>query len=124
MDVPGAISQSGLRTNISVGIQYLASWLAGTGAAGINNLMEDVATAEISRSQVWQWAHHGASTEDGTVITESLVRQMAGQVVSQLEENGYPFSEQLHPARKVFEEVALGERFVDFLTLSAYELIN
>lgn len=115
---------SGVRTNISVGIQYLAAWLSGTGAAAIENLMEDVATAEISRSQIWQWVRHGKETTDGTPITESLIRTAAGEVVAELEAAGYPNVEQLHAARKTFEDVALGETFVDFLTLSAYELIN
>ena len=66
LDFPGEVTMDGVRTNVSIGIQYLATWLAGTGAAAINNLMEDVATAEISRSQVWQWVHHGVSTSDGS----------------------------------------------------------
>jgi malate synthase len=124
LDFPGEVTMSGVRTNISVGIQYLAAWLSGTGAAAIENLMEDVATAEISRSQIWQWVRHGKETTDGTPITESLIRTAAGEVVAELEAAGYPNVEQLHAARKTFEDVALGETFVDFLTLSAYELIN
>ena len=124
LDFPGTVTMAGLETNVSVGIQYLASWLSGVGAAGINNLMEDVATAEISRSQIWQWVRHGVGTEDGTAITESLVRSMAESTVDRLEADGHPHTEQLHTARKLFEEVALGEHFVDFLTLPAYELIN
>ncbi len=124
LDFPGSITMEGIKTNVSVGIQYLASWLSGSGAAAINNLMEDVATAEISRSQIWQWVHHQSSTSDGTIVTEALVRAIAGDTVARLEVEGYPFPEQLHAARKVFEEVALNEEFVDFLTLSAYEMIN
>jgi malate synthase len=124
LDFPGTVTRAGLETNVSVGIQYIASWLAGVGAAGINNLMEDVATAEISRSQVWQWVRHGVTTDDGTPITESLVRSIAGEVLHRLEMAEHPHSEQLATARKLFEEVALGESFVDFLTLSAYEHIN
>jgi malate synthase len=123
-DVPGEITLDGVTTNISVGIQYLAAWLSGSGAAAIDNLMEDVATAEICRSQVWQWVHHNLRTADGTVITESLVRSIAGDIVSDLEASGHPLSQHLTDARKVFEEVALDEDFVDFLTLPAYELIN
>lgn len=123
LDFPGEITIDGVRTNISVGIRYLASWLAGIGAAAIHNLMEDVATAEISRSQIWQWVHHGVITSDGTPVTEALVRSITGEVVAELGD-GYPYAEQLQSARKVFEEVALSETFVDFLTLSAYELIN
>src|SRR5204863_7374268 len=74
--IPGAtITDAGLRTNVSVGIQYIASWLRGTGAAAINNLMEDAATAEISRSQVWQWVHHGVKLAEGQTVTRELVEQ-------------------------------------------------
>jgi malate synthase len=124
LDFPGTVTGQGLEVNVSVGIQYIASWLAGTGAAGINNLMEDVATAEISRSQIWQWVRHGVRTEDGSQVTESMVRALAGDVVHRLETGGHPHSEQLPTARKIFEEVALGEHFVEFLTLPAYEYLN
>jgi malate synthase len=110
---------SGVRTNVSVGIRYLTAWLGGTGAAAIDNLMEDVATAEISRSQIWQWVHHRTRTKEGVIIDEALIRALGDEVVAEPTP-----SEHVHAARKVFEEVALGEEFVDFLTLSAYELIN
>ena len=124
LDFPGSVTGDGLRTNVSVGIQYLAAWLSAVGAVAIDNLMEDVATAEISRSQIWQWVKHKTLTDDGTTITETLVRQVVGEIVEQLEVEGHPYSEQMQTARKVFEEVALSEHFVDFLTLPAYELIN
>jgi malate synthase len=124
LDFVGEVTMDGVRTNVSVGIQYLASWLSGVGAAGINNLMEDVATAEISRSQIWQWVHHGVEASDGTPVTEHLVRSIAGDIVTELEAANHPFSKKLEAARKVFEEVALSDEFVDFLTLPAYELIN
>ncbi len=124
LDFPGDVTIDGVLTNVSVGIRYLASWLTGTGAVAINNLMEYVATAEISRSQIWQWVHHGIITSDGTPVTEELVRSIGGEVVRQIEEEGHPHPGQLEAARKVFEEVALDESFVDFLTLPAYELIN
>jgi malate synthase len=124
LEFPGTVTIAGIETNVSVGIQYIASWLSGTGAAGINNLMEDVATAEISRSQIWQWVHHRVHTDDGTAVTESLIRSMAEAAVDQMEAQGHPHAEQLQTARKLFEEVALGEQFVEFLTLSAYELIS
>src|SRR5262249_22629548 len=73
--VPGGeVTEAGLRTNVSVGIQYLESWLRGVGAAAIFNLMEDAATAEISRSQVWQWVHHGVHLKEGPQVTPQLVR--------------------------------------------------
>ena len=124
VDFPGTVTLDGVRANVSVGIRYLAAWLTGTGAVAIDDLMEDVATAEISRSQIWQWVHHGMSTDGGTLVTESLVRSLANDIVSELEDSGYPEIEHLHTARKVFEEVALSDDFVDFLTLPAYELID
>jgi malate synthase len=124
LDFPGAVTTPGLETNVSVGIRYLAAWLSGTGAAAIDNLMEDVATAEISRSQIWQWLRHDVSTDDGEPITEDRVRAMAATLVESLEEGDHPHRERLGAARKVFEDVALGDHFVEFLTLSAYELIN
>jgi malate synthase len=124
VDFPGTVTLDGVRANVSVGIRYLAAWLTGTGAVAIDDLMEDVATAEISRSQIWQWVHHGMSTDGGTLVTESLVRSLANDIVSELEESGYPDIEHLHTARKVFEEVALSDDFVEFLTLPAYELID
>ncbi len=124
LDFPGEVTMVGVRTNVSVGIRYLAAWLSGFGAAAIDNLMEDVATAEISRSQIWQWVHHGVMTSDGVTVTESLIRSLAGEIVSELEAGGDPTRDQLHSARKVFEEVALSDEFVDFLTLTAYEYIN
>jgi malate synthase len=122
MDFPGEVTDAGVRANVSVGIRYLASWLAGTGAAAIDNLMEDVATAEISRSQIWQWVYHGVRTTEGTIVDEALVRDLAAAVVLGLE-GEWPAAH-IHTARKVFEEVALGDEFVDFLTLPAYQLIN
>jgi malate synthase len=106
---PGEVTEEGLRMNVSVGIQYIASWLRGTGAAAINNLMEDAATAEISRSQVWQWLHHGRFDREHVrmVIDEELAK--------------VPAQERLDEAREIFETVALADDFVDFLTLPAYE---
>ncbi len=124
LDVPGGVTSTGLEANVSVGIRYLASWLSGTGAAAIDNLMEDVATAEISRSQIWQWVRHGVETENGEPITEARVRSLAGSLVGQLEDAEHPYRGQLSAARETFEEVALSESFVEFLTLPAYELIN
>jgi malate synthase len=103
-DVPGGeITAEGLRTNVSVGVRYLAAWLAGTGAAAIDNLMEDAATAEISRSQVWQWVRAGRFTADDV---RREVDALRGE----------------HPeACEVFEQVALSDELVEFLTLAAYD---
>jgi malate synthase len=124
LDFPGTVTFDGVRANVEVGILYIASWLSGTGAAAIHNLMEDVATAEISRSQIWQWVRHGVSTVDGKVLTEALVRNLVRDVVDGLEANDHPNIDHVHAARKIFEDVALSSEFVEFLTLPAYELIN
>src|SRR5579875_629301 len=119
----GGITEQGLETNIDVGIRYIASWLSGTGAAAIHDLMEDAATAEISRAQVWQWIHHRISlTPGGAVVTSELVRQRADKAIAELTDAGYD-PQLLGRARDVFELVALAEDFPPFLTLPAYELI-
>jgi malate synthase len=120
----GTITDAGLRGNVSVGIQYIASWLRGTGAAAINNLMEDAATAEISRSQVWQWVHHGASVTGGPRITAELVRQIEREELDKIREAvGDEFYAKGHyaEAAELFERVALTKDFVEFLTLPGYE---
>ena len=109
---PGSVSDAGLRQNVSVGIQYIASWLNGVGAAAIFNLMEDAATAEISRSQVWQWVRHGR-------VSEGEVRQAIEQEVQQLED-----VPRVDEARELFERVALDADFVEFLTVPAYERLD
>jgi malate synthase len=106
---PGDVSEDGVRTNVSVGIRYLASWLSGMGAAAIDNLMEDAATAEISRSQIWQWVRHGRVSRDD-------VERTIDEVVGEL-----PAEPVVADARELFEGVALGDEFEEFLTLSAYD---
>ena len=112
-DTPGEITEAGIRQNVSVGIQYLAAWLNGTGAAAIDNLMEDVATAEISRSQIWQWVHHGRADRDR--VRGDRRRGGGGAA---------PTSRISTRRRQVFEQVALADEFVEFLTLPAYELLD
>ncbi len=124
LEFPGDVTADGVRTNVSVGIRYLAAWLSGTGAAAIDDLMEDVATAEISRSQIWQWVHHQVPMTGGGTVTESYVRTVTDEVVAGLESASGGAPPHLHDARKVFEEVALSDDFVDFLTLPAYEQIS
>ena len=124
---PGAITEDGLRSDISVGFQYISFWLGGRGAAAINNLMEDAATAEISRSQIWQWIRHGASVEGGPTITRDLVREILEDEMARIHADvgdevwaaGRP-----DDTREIFERVALGEDFPEFLTLVAYEKID
>jgi malate synthase len=118
----GTVTENGLRMNVSVGIQYIESWLRGVGAAAINNLMEDVATAEISRSQVWQWIRHSSHLAEGPSVSEDLVREIAdgemSEIRQRLGEDGWKKS-RFSDARAVFEEVALAKGFPEFLTLSA-----
>ena len=120
----GKITEAGVRQNVSVGIQYLESWLRGNGAAAINNLMEDAATAEISRSQVWQWVHHAAAMDDGTPVSEGLVRELENDELAKLREQYGPelwSKARFEEARQIFEQVALSKEFVEFLTVPAYE---
>ena len=107
---PGEITEEGLRNNVSVGIQYLAAWLQGSGAVAIFNPMEDAATSEISRSQVWQWLRHGE-------VERADVDRAIDEEVAKLDGT---YAE----ARALFEQVALGDDFVEFLTLPAYERLD
>jgi malate synthase len=123
---PGERTEEGLRSNVNVGIQYLSSWLRGNGAAAIYGLMEDAATAEIARGQVWQWIRHGATLDDGRQITPELVRELEDSELEKIrteigddewfEREGRP---QL--SKELFERVALSDDFIEFLTLPAYE---
>ncbi len=127
-DIPsGTITESGVRTNVDVGIRYIASWLCGNGAAAIYNLMEDAATAEISRSQIWQWIHHRCRTEDGTLIDAAMVGRIIDEEIdrlrSELSAEGFAAG-RYDEARKVFERVALTTHFPEFLTLPAYDLLD
>jgi malate synthase len=107
----GEVTEAGLRNNVSVGLQYLHSWLQGNGAVAIFNLMEDAATAEISRSQIWQWLHNGVRLAGGTPVTRELVERIVREEAAGAE---------YEAARALFEEVALADDFVEFLTLPAY----
>jgi malate synthase len=113
----GTITEAGIRQNIEVGIRYIESWLRGNGAVAIHNLMEDAATAEISRSQLWQWIHSHAITEHGDIITREWVQDMLDEEFARLERfDGDRFAD----ARSIFEEVTLTEEFPTFLTIPAY----
>jgi malate synthase len=123
---PGEITEEGLRNDVNVGIQYISSWLRGNGAAGIYGLMEDAATAEIARSQLWQWLHTGASLADGRRITEELVRELEDSELERIRgevANDEWFYSQGRPddSRGLFHRVATSDDFVEFLTLPAYE---
>ncbi len=126
--IPGSsITEAGLRVNVSVGIQYIESWLRGNGAAAINNLMEDAATAEISRSQVWQWVRNGARLAEGPLVDRDLVRRIGDDELARLRQ---AYGDEVYgrgrfeEARRVFDQVALADEFVEFLTLPAYDLID
>jgi malate synthase len=114
---PGNVTVAGLRGNVSVAVRYLASWLGGNGAAAIDNLMEDAATAEISRSQIWQWIHNGTPLDSGEAVSPGLVRRILDEEMGRL---GPEYAQ----ARVLFEQVAIADDFEEFLTLPAYELID
>jgi malate synthase len=126
---PGERTEEGLRSDVNVGIQYISSWLRGNGAAGIYGLMEDAATAEIARGQVWQWVHHGAELDDGRKITPELVRELEESELEKIREeigdDDWFYSEgRPDLSRELFEQVALADEFVEFLTLPAYERLE
>ena len=124
---PGEVTEEGLRNDVSVAIQYISSWLRGTGAAAIYNLMEDAATAEIARSQVWQWVHNGVKLSDGREVTPELVRQIEAEELDKLRQT---FGDEVFAASRadeakgLFERVALADDFIEFLTLPAYALLD
>jgi malate synthase len=111
-------TRAGLESAVDVGVRYLAAWLGGNGAAAIHNLMEDAATAEISRSQIWQWVHNNVVLDDGETVTADLVRSVLADVRKELT------GEHVDLAVELFEQVALADDYVDFLTLPAYERIG
>src|SRR5712664_267817 len=114
----GTITEAGVRNNISVALQYLSAWLGGNGAVAIFNLMEDAATAEISRAQLWQWVQNGGKLADGRLIDRALYEKLRDEELAKL-----PDSAQLKQARRILDDLVLGE-FVEFLTLPAYELLE
>jgi malate synthase len=124
---PGRVTEAGLRTNVNVGFQYVSFWLTGRGAAAINSLMEDAATAEISRTQLWQWAQHGAQLEDGRTVTPELVRQILDEETAKIREQvGEETWMAGRPAetREIFDRVALSADLIEFLTLPAYDFLD
>lgn len=118
--IPGSsITEDGLRMNVSVGMQYIDSWLRGNGAAAINNLMEDAATAEISRAQIWQWIRTGSSTSDGEPITIERYRIVRNEELDKLGR-----TPTLEAAANVLDELIDSEDFIPFLTIPAYTLLD
>ena len=123
----GAVTGAGVWANVSVGMRYLAAWLGGVGAAAIDNLMEDAATAEICRAQIWQWHRYGVTLDDGRRVTPELVRAMADAELARIRTavGAAAFDAgRFLDARRLFERVALDPGFPDFLTLPAYELLD
>lgn len=117
----GTITEAGVRGNISVALQYINAWLNGTGAAAINNLMEDAATAEIARAQLWQWIRNSAQLPEGPVMTRELYQQFHAE---ELEKLGGSSSERYGDAARILNDLVLGDEFVEFLTLPALEILE
>jgi malate synthase len=114
----GSITEKGLRQNVNVGILYLEAWLGGSGAVPLYNLMEDAATAEISRTQIWQWLHHGATLDDGRSIDAELYQRIRDEELASIRANGdHPH---LDAAARIFDELILDGELADFLTIPAY----
>jgi len=111
----GAVTEKGIRHNVSVGIQYLAAWLGGSGAVPLYNLMEDAATAEISRTQLWQWIHHGAKTDAGELVSPELYRRICDE-----EFDSIGTRPNVDRAAKIFDDLILNPELQDFLTIPAY----
>lgn len=114
---PGAVTEQGLRTNISVGVRYIAAWLDGYGAVAIDNLMEDAATAEISRAQLWQWLHFGVTLADGRAVTQELYAALRDEEVERIGGRG---EGRVGDAVDLLDELVMQERFEEFLTIPAY----
>jgi malate synthase len=117
----GRITEAGVRTNIEIALLYLDSWLQGTGAAAIHNLMEDAATAEISRAQLWQWLRHRAKLDDGREVTPELYKEIRDQELRKLEG---PENSRLPEAAEILDGLVLSRDFVPFLTVAAYEKLD
>jgi malate synthase len=128
LQVPtGPRTESGLRLNVRVGIRYLTAWLGGAGAVPLYNLMEDVATAEISRAQVWQWIQHGARLDDGRTVTEKLVTQTINEEMDVIanEVGAMEFRQGRYAeARTLFESLCTSRALADFLTVRAYDKLE
>jgi malate synthase len=124
---PGAVTEAGLRNNVRVGFQYISFWLSGRGAAGIENMMEDAATAEIARSQIWQWTRHAVKLDDGRTVTRELALQILDEETVRIRADvGEEVWQRGRPGdtRRLFESTALGDEFAEFLTVPAYDLLD
>jgi len=119
------ITEAGLRMNINVGVQYLGAWISGNGCVPIHNLMEDAATAEISRSQCWQWIRSPKGVlDDGRKVTKELFRELLADEVTKLKtEYGERWTKQYEDASRMFDELTTSDDFVEFLTLPGYDYL-
>ena len=123
--VPGArVTLPGIRTNVRVALEYLEAWLGGVGAVAIANLMEDTATAEISRAQLWQWVRHGTRLEDGRAMTAELYREVRAGELRALQERSGASSSRLDEAATLLDALVLDERFTEFLTIPGYRALD
>ena len=121
--IPGAgITSEGVRTNIDVALQYIEAWLRGTGAVAIHNLMEDAATAEISRSQLWQWVYHRVDVTGNGTMTANMYHKVRDEVLAELKKSA-PRESRLEDAAKLLDELVLGE-WQEFLTVPGYRLLK
>jgi malate synthase len=123
--VPGGrVTRQGVRTNVDVALQYLDAWLRGAGAVAIHNLMEDAATAEISRAQLWQWIHHGAELSGGGRVTRALYEETRASELAALEQARGGAPSRLRDAASLLDQLVLGDDFVEFLTIPAYQMLE
>jgi malate synthase len=120
----GEVTEAGVRNNVSVAIQYLESWLKGGGAVAIYNLMEDAATAEISRAQLWQWIRHRVPLAEGEPMTPDVYCRVRDEELEKLRAERGGGSPELDRAAKLLDELVMGDEFTEFLTLPAYELLS
>jgi malate synthase len=124
----GPITEAGLRTNVNVGVLYLEAWLRGNGCVPLYNLMEDAATAEISRAQLWQWIRHpGGKLTDGRKVTVELFRKVLAEELDKMRANlGAPgfAASKCELAARVFDQIVTADEFTEFLTLPAYEHVD
>ncbi|MDP6391068.1 MAG: malate synthase A [Alphaproteobacteria bacterium] len=123
----GTITEAGLRQNLNVGIRYIEAWLRGEGCVPLDNLMEDAATAEISRAQLWQWIYHGAKLDDGRIVDSSMFTEMLAEEMEKIHASVGPDAVEggkFEEAAELFSNICLAPEFTEFLTIPAYDLID
>ena len=116
------MTEAGVRGNVSVGLQYLEAWLGGSGAVAINNMMEDTATAEIARAQLWQWVHHGTVTDSGRQVTLEGVRSMLAEELAAMRATTAATG-RWDEAAELLNALVTATEFPEFLTLAAYGML-